>query len=109
MEKKKKTNWFKIALLGLFIIYISLYALNVTGYYDGAMRRKVEFTNSQIQQFESDIEKGEIVDLNDYLKEQNKDYTNTVSRFGYAFSKNVDDFLNKGIKDVIKFLGKLLS
>lgn len=109
MDKKKKTNWFKITLIVLFGIYISLYSLNVSGYYNSALRRKVEFTESQIEEFERDIAKGEVVDVNDYLKEQNKDYTNTASRLGYKISKNVDSFLNKGIKDIIKFLGKILS
>lgn len=109
MENKKKTNWFKIIIITLFVVYIALYLLNTNGYYDGATRRKVEFTESQIAKFEADIEKGEAVDLNSYLEETNKDYTNAASKLGYNFSKNVDNFLNKGIKDFIKFLGKMFS
>lgn len=109
MDNKKKTNWFKIGLICLFVIYISLYFMKSSGYYDGAMRQRVEFTDSQIEQFESDIKKGENVDLNEYLKDQNKDYTNAASKLGYVFSKNVDRFLNKGIKEFLKFLGKVLS
>jgi len=109
MEKKKKINYFKIILILLFITYISLYALNVSGYYDGSIRRKVEFTNNQIKEFESDIANGETVDIKDYLKDQNKDYTNGASRLGYQISKNVDSFLNKGIKDFFRLLTKFLS
>ncbi len=109
MEKKKKPNYFKIILILLFIAYISLYTLNVSGYYEGSIRKKVEFTNTQIEEFESDIKKGEAVDIKDYLKDQNKDYTNTASRLGYQISKNVDSFLNRGIKDFFKLLTKFLS
>lgn len=109
MEKKKKTNWFKISLIVLFILYISLYALNISGYYDGSIRRKVEFTTEQIEKFEEDIAKGEKVDINNYLDKQNKDYTNGASKLGYEISSNIDAFLNEGIKGIINILGKILS
>lgn len=109
MDKKKKINWFKITIVFLFIAYISLYALNMTGYYNGSMRKKVEFTESQIREFEKDVALGEKVDINDYLEKQTKDYTNGASRLGYTISKNLDEFLNKGIKNIINLLGKLLS
>jgi uncharacterized protein with gpF-like domain len=50
-----------------------------------------------------------MVDINDYLENQNKNYTNTASRLGYTISKNVDSFLNEGIKDVLNILGKIFS
>lgn len=109
MEKKKKINYFKIIFSLLFITYMALYALNASGYYDGNMRRKVEFTESQIKQFEQDVQDGKIVDIEDYLEDQTKDYSNKASRLGYKISSNVDKFLNIGIKDILKILGKLLS
>lgn len=109
MEKKKKINYFKIILILLFIIYISLYTLNVSGYYDGSIKKKVEFTSEQIKEFESDIENGEPVDVKDYLKGQNKDYTNGASRLGYQVSKNIDNFLNRGIKNFFKLVMKFLT
>ena len=109
MEGKKKTNWFKIIMVTFFIAYISLFILNLTGYYDGSIRRKVEFTREQIAQFEQDVENGKSVDLNDYLEDQNKNYTNNASKLGYAISSNVDKFLNSGLKEILSILGKLLS
>lgn len=108
-EKKKKTNWFKIIMIILFIAYISLYTLNVTGYYDGSIRRKVELTDEQIALFENDIKDGKEIDVNNYLKNQNYDYTNGASRLGYTISTSVDKVLNKGIKEFVKVLNKLLS
>lgn len=109
MDKKKKTNWFKIILIALFVIYMSLYSLNASGYYDGSMRRKVEFTEEQIKEFEQDIADGKNVEIKDYLKDQNRDYTNGVSRIGYSISTKVNTFFNKGIKEFVKILSKLLS
>lgn len=109
MDKKKKTNWFKVIMVILFVAYISLYALNLSGYYDGSIRRKIEFTEEKIEEFEQDVADGKNVDVKDYLEDQNKDYTNGVSRAGYTISKTLDVFLNKGIKDIIGILGKILS
>ena len=109
METKKKPNYFKILLIGLFFAYIVLYVLNVTGYYNGNIRRKVAFTEEQIKAFEGDVQNGEKVDLKDYLKGQEKNYTNNTSNMGYAISTNVESFLNNGIKDFIKVLSKFFT
>lgn len=109
MDKKKKVNWFKIIFTTLFVAYISLYFLNVSGYYDGNIRRKVQFTEEQIRAFEEDIANGENVDIKDYLKDQNKDFTNNVSKFGYKLSSNIDAIFNNGIKELLKILSKLLT
>lgn len=107
--EKKKTNWFKLAFLGLFLAYMALYILNMSGYYEGGARRKIEFTNEQIQKFEADIASGEEVDIKEYLKDIEKDYTNSASHLGYMISKNVDALLNRGIKIFLNMLGKVLT
>lgn len=109
METKKKPNYFKIVIITLFIIYISLYILNYSGYYDGNIRKRTELTSAQIKKFEEDVQNGEYVDLNDYLKDQNKNYTNKTSKIGYIISSNTEIFLNEGIKEIIKVLGKLFT
>lgn len=109
MDNKKKFNWFKALMSVLLIVYVSLYVLNVSGYYDANMRRKVEFTESQIEAFERDVAAGEKVDIKDYLESQNKDYTNNVSKFGYNLSTNIDSAFNRGLQEFLKILTKLLS
>lgn len=109
MEKKKKVNWFKIIFSTLFVAYISLYFLNVSGYYDGNIRRKVQFTEEQIEAFERDVAAGENVDIKDYLKDQNKDFTNNISKFGYKLSFNIDRMFNSGVKEILRVLSKLLT
>lgn len=109
MEKKKKINWFKVVLCSLFIAYISIYTLHKTGYYDGNIRRKVEFTNEQIAKFESDVKNGEIVDLNDYLEGQKKNYTNKGAKLGFTISTNIEKFMNEGIKEISRVLNKFFT
>lgn len=109
MENKKKPNYVKIVLLGLFFAYLVLYILNISGYYDNNIKRKVSFTDNQIQEFEKDIKKGENIDVRDYLKEQEKNYTNNASNMGYMISTNIESFLNEGIKNFINILSKLFT
>ena len=109
MDNKKKFNWFKTIMSVLLIAYVALYVLNVSGYYDSNLKRKVEFTQEQIEAFERDVAAGEKVDIKDYLDGQDKDYTNNVSRFGYRLSTNIDEAFNRGLKEVLRFLSKLLS
>ena len=109
METKKKPNYLKIILIGLFFAYFTLYILNITGYYDGNIKRKVAYTKSQIETFEKDVKNGENIELKDYLKNQEKNYTNNASNIGYAISTNVEAFLNNGIKDIIGFLSKFFT
>lgn len=73
------------------------------------MRRKVEFTDEQIKEFEKDVANGEKVDIKDYLAAQDKDYTNNISRFGYKLGLHIDSFFNKSIEEIINVLSKLLS
>ena len=109
METKKKPNYLKLLFIGLFFAYIVLYILNVTGYYNGNIRRKVAFTDEKIAEFEKDIANGEKIDMKDYLKDQEKNYTNNTSNMGYAISTNVESFLNEGIKKVMNILSKLFT
>lgn len=109
METKKKPNYVKIILIGLFFAYTVLYVLNVTGYYNSNLRRKFTFTDEQIKTFEKDVKNGEKIDLKDYLKDREKNYTNNTSNMGYTISTNVEAFLNEGIKDFIQILSKLFT
>ena len=105
MDKKKKDfNWFKTILYSFIIVYICLYGLNMSGYYDKGRRDKMEFTSSQIEQFEKDVDAGKTIDLNNYIEENNKDYSNSLSRLGYNVSKTVDTIFNRGIMAVVKFI-----
>lgn len=107
--EKKKINWLKIALIVLFIGYISLFILNKTGYYEGNMRKKMELTNKQIEKFEKDIKDGKQIDINDYLIDKKDDYTNNTSKVGYYISTSIEKILNDGIKGVGSIFKKLFT
>jgi len=107
--KKKKTNWFKIILIVFFIIYMGLYILNLSGYYQGNVKRKVEFTKEQIEKFEEDVKNKEQIDLNDYLTNQTKDYSNYASKLGYNVSHTIEKVFNDSLKSISNILVKFFS
>lgn len=108
MKDKKKINYFKIVFISFFIIYFCLYTINVNGYYE-KRRGKVEFTSAQIEKFEKDIEEGKNVDIESYLTDQNRDYSNNMSDIGYSISTIINGVLNKGLKGISSFIGSLFS
>lgn len=107
--EKKKINWLRIIIIILFIGYISLFLLNKTGYYNSALRKKTELTNEQIKRFETDIRNGKQIDINDYLIDETKDYTNATSNTGYYISTSVEKILNNGIKSIGSIFKKLFT
>lgn len=104
----KKPNYFKYTFITLFIIFISLYFMNIIGYYD-VNRNKTLLTEEKIKEFENDIKNGEYIDLNNYLEEENRDYNNNFSNISLQLSNGIDIFLNKGLKNTIKALEKLFK
>lgn len=107
-EKKKKKNPWGIVLLILFIVFISLYFMNVIGYYD-VNRNKMLLTEEKIEEFESDIASGKYIDINDYFKEEKREYDNSFSNISLNVSNGIDTILNKGLKNTMKALGKLFK
>ena len=48
MNKKKKMHPILKILCALFIVYIALFIANMSGYYEGRVRSRVELTNEKI-------------------------------------------------------------
>ena len=57
----KPEKIFKSVLMILFIIFISLYISQSSGYYEYEQYKKVELTKEQIKKFEQDIKDGKKV------------------------------------------------
>lgn len=106
--KKKKANGWLIILITLFLVFISLYFMNLIGYYD-VTRNRTLLTEEKRQQFENDVNEGKEIDIEDYFEEQKKDYSNNFSDVSLKISDGVDVLVNKGLKETIKALGKLLK
>lgn len=107
MEEKKKPNYFLKVLMITFIIFISLYTLDNLGYYNIASKKSI-LTEEKRKEFESDVKNGNNIDIKKYI-EDDTNYRNTFSNFGYKISDEIDKVLNKGLKNVGKVLEKLFK
>lgn len=104
---KKKKNWFLKLLSILFVVFLGLYIASISGYYESQVSNKVALTNKAIEQFEQDVLDGKNVDINTYINEETKDYSNKFTDMGDRFSESIQTVLTDGIGgvwDAIKVL-----
>ncbi len=102
-------RFLKITFIFLFIIFITIYVINKDSYYNYDLHKKVELTNEQIEKFENDIKNNENIDVNDYLGNSVKDYSNSVSDLSLSFSNFTSRYVKKGIKGVLNIIVGLMS
>ena len=103
----KKKNWFLRLLFISFLIFLGLYIASISGYYEAQVSDKVALTNDAIKDFEQDVLEGKEVDINTYIKEENRDYSNKMTDLGDKFTESVQTFLTNGfggIWDALKVL-----
>ncbi len=107
MKTKKKPNFLFKVLALLFLIFIALIMAYESGYYETKASNKAILTKEAMEQFEQDLEKGEVVDIKDYLKEEDVDYSNKVTKIGNKLANSLSDIMTKGISqffDTLKHL-----
>lgn len=109
MKKDKKIKIFKFLFMLLFIVYITIYISQLTGYYEYKNYQKAMLTREQIAKFESDIKNGKDVKLNDYVVNTNKHYQTNLSKMGMNLSDLISKLVNKGINSSFDFLIKLVD
>ena len=102
MEKRYKV--FKWIFMILFIIFLTLYFSQLTGYYEYQNYKKMVMTEEQIKQFEQDIKDGKEVDIKDYTVNTVKNYDNTVSNLGLNLSNIISGIVEDS---VIKLFGSI--
>lgn len=109
MKKDRKNKICKIIIVVLFIIYITIYISEKTGYYEFKNYQKTLLTKEQISKFEEDVKNGKNVKINDYVVNTNKHYQTSLSRAGSTLSEFISKIVNKGINSSFDFLIKLVD
>ncbi len=100
---------FRYLLFTFFIVFVSLYISQSTGYFEYRSSKKVALTKSQIEKFESDIKKGKKVDVDKYISFNNRSYQNGISKVGLSLSKMSEKYIQKIINGSFKLLGNLVG
>lgn len=104
----KAKNIFRIIIMTLFLLFISLYIIGNSSYYDYSATRKTKLTEEQIKEFEEKIAKGEKIDLNDYKNDENK-YDNVISKTSLKLSNNIGKYVQKGLNFIFKKMESTLN
>jgi hypothetical protein len=100
---------FNIIMLFLFIIFITLYLSQATGYYDYKQYQKVQLTDDKIKQFEKDVKDGKKIDIKNYVDNTTHNYNNGIANAGSNISGFIEKYMRLGIEGTFKVLEKLLS
>ncbi|MBR2997877.1 MAG: hypothetical protein IKF37_02235 [Bacilli bacterium] len=102
-------KFFSILLLILFIIFLIIFFSSRSNYYEYSNHKKVLITNEKIEEFEKDINEGKNVNINDYIKDESKDYSNNITRVGDFISNNIFDITSKVVKITYNFISKVIG
>ena len=105
---KLRTKIFRLTLVILFAIFITVFISNKYGYYEYKKHEQVSLTQEQIKQFEEDIKNGENVTLEDYLEKTNKNYQTKFSQLGLNISNALADTVKKGVDNLFKYINKYM-
>ena len=109
MKKDRKNKIFKFLIVFLFVIYMTIYVSQLTGYYEFKNYQKTTLTKEQISKFEDDVKNGKNVKLTDYVVNTNKHYQTRLKKMGYDLSEFISKMVNKGINSSFDFLIKLVD
>ncbi len=106
---KKKLNYTLIIILVFFIIFIAIYFTGLTDLYEYQQYNKMSITKEAIERFESDVEEGKNIIIEDYLEITAKDYSNSLSKLGNKTSNFFENFMTKGIKRAFHVIARFFT
>lgn len=105
----KKESIFKFILLCFIICFLVILFAGKTGYYEKKLRDNSILTEEQIKKFEEDLKKGKNVDINNYVINENKDYTTNFTSDVYSVSLKVEKTIDKIVKFIFNEIGKNIN
>ncbi len=94
---KKRYKVFRWTFILLFVVFMTLYFSQLTGYYEYQNYQKMVMTEEQIRQFEQDVKAGKEVDIKKYTINTVKKYDNNFSNLGVNLSSLVSGVVEKSI------------
>lgn len=107
--KKKKRNPLLIITIILFGVYTALYYMASAGYYDYKEYNKMVVTEEAMKRFESDIQEGKDITINDYITTDYKDYSNKISDLGLKTGESLEKFMTEGLGGFFKIVSRLVT
>ena len=103
----KRVFWY--LFLSLFVIFIIIYFSSTNGYYEIENNSKKVFTEEKIKQFEEDVKLGKKIDVNNYLNNEEKNYSNKITLLGDKTSYLITNSFTILIEKSLNFINKMLN
>ena len=98
----KNIKIFRSILVTLFLIFLALYFSSNAGLIDYQAKHQTVMTEESIKQFEDDVRNGNDIDVKKYVKKNDKEYDNFLSRETLKLSNSI----GKGVEGILKFVFK---
>ena len=99
----------KILLILICFSFVVSYIIYQTGYYEYKLQNRAVLTKEQMEQFETDVNEGKDVTLNDYLIDNHVDYLNKLTNITVKVNNRVNKYIKKSIEEVFKLLNKFVQ
>lgn len=107
--ENKKNKYIKFFGISIVILFFVVYIIGTSGYYESQIAQQTMITEKKILEFEEDILNGEIIDLNEYMSEETKNYENKFTQLGESINNGVITVFNDGIKEISNIFSYLLT
>lgn len=104
MKKSKKSKYFFRILFCFFLVFVALLIAYESGYYETRMSNRAVLTKEAMEKFEEDVNNGEVVDVQDYLKKESVDYSNGVTKIGNKISNGISEVMTNGLSGLFNAL-----
>lgn len=108
-KNKKFIQSINTITLVLFLIFITIYIFERTGYYEYELHKETVLTQEAIERFEQDVEAGKDVRVEDYLVAKTTNYNNLFSNIGYKLSTYLGDTTRSIIKGTFEALARYMD
>ena len=99
----------KLLAFAIVIIFLVMFFSSSGGYYEYELNKKTNLTKESIERFEQDVKNGKEIDINDYLVEDNKDYSNMFSKTGSKISNKIGEIFSEGVKLIFNTIGNFVD
>ncbi|MBP3920060.1 MAG: hypothetical protein J6D28_00675 [Bacilli bacterium] len=109
MKNKKLNKVFKVVFYVCFLMFLTFYVAQNSGYYEYSARKKMTFTKEQIKRYEQDIKDGRAVDITSYLDNTDKNFQNKISSATLNISENISKYTRKGINFIFSYIGNAIE
>ena len=102
-------NIVKLFLLVIVFTFFAMFFSSSSGYYEYELNQTTSLTNEAILRFEQDIKDGKEIDINNYIVEENKDYSNNFSNAGIKLSNKIKKIFSEVVKFIFTSIGDMVN